>query len=281
MVKVERVGSAQEFLDATLALRSREPVLTNVIGSVATDVAAGRQYESETWLVVRDGDEVVGCAIRTAPWPASLSPMPVDAALLVGRALADVVPVVTDVAGPAAAVRAALEGLGDRPSAVVTTDIARVLVQLVPPRRACPGSARRCTEGDLDLVAGWLAAFATEAGLPGYDPHEMAAAMTADARLWLWEVDGVPVAMAGHAPTVQTPSGRVGRIGPVYTPSEHRRRGYGDAATRTVATELLTTCATVMLYADADNPDSNSVYAAMGFEAVGEMAHVRLELPCR
>ncbi len=276
-MKVERIGTPQAFLDATRGLRSREPVLTNVIGSVATDVAAGRRYESQTWLVVLDGADVVGCAIRTAPWPASLSPMPIDAAVLVGRALADVEPTVTEVTGPVAVVHAALSGLGNPPSAVVMADVARVLGELIPPRRQQSGTGRPARPGDLDLVSGWLATFAAEVGLPAHDPVEMATSMTAAERLWLWEDDGVPVAMAGHAPTVETPAGRVGRIGPVYTPLEHRRRGYGEAATRTVAEHLLETCSTVMLYADADNPDSNSLYAAMGFAVAGEMLHVRLE----
>ena len=85
MLTVERLGSAQEFLTATIGLRSREPVLTNVMGSVATSVVAGRRYDRETWLVAREEDDVVGCAMRTAPWPVSLSPMSHHVAAAVGR----------------------------------------------------------------------------------------------------------------------------------------------------------------------------------------------------
>ena len=37
-------------------------------------------------------------------------------------------------------------------------------------------------------------------------------------RLRWWRVDGETVSMAAHAPPVETPSGVVTRVGPVYTP---------------------------------------------------------------
>jgi predicted GNAT family acetyltransferase len=95
--------------------------------------------------------------------------------------------------------------------------------------------------------------------------------------LWLWEVDGTPVAMAGHADLVDTPSGAVARIGPVYTPEPLRRQGLGAAVTAAVIEELLPRATTVMLFADAANPTSNRIYARLGFRAAGEVVEVSLD----
>ena len=76
---VEALPDAASFLAVTEELRTREPILTNVLASVAEGVLGGRTYESELWLVVRDEGRVVGCAMRTAPFKAALSPMPVPA----------------------------------------------------------------------------------------------------------------------------------------------------------------------------------------------------------
>src|SRR5436305_8794778 len=81
--------SADELLRLTESLRAREPVMTNVLGSVATGVAGGRTYDECFWWVLRDETgEVVGCAIRTAPYKLLLSPMPHAAAKALGAAVA-------------------------------------------------------------------------------------------------------------------------------------------------------------------------------------------------
>ena len=95
-------------------------------------------------------------------------------------------------------------------------------------------------------------------------------------RLWLWSIDGEPVAMAGHAPLVATPGGTMGRIGPVYTVPFARRQGVGAALTAVVARILQQDGAQVMLYADADNATSNGVYERLGFRAVDQ--HVEADL---
>jgi hypothetical protein len=276
-VKVEHIASARDFLDATSSFRSGEPVLTNLIGSVATGVVEGRRYDSEAWIVVRaDDGDVVGCAIRTAPWPASLSPMPDQAAVLIGAALAGLDPAVDAVTGPVGAVRAVLTGMGEPVREVVMTNAVHVLRELAPLRHPCAGWARSARVDEIDDLVPWLEEFAREAGVPSPDARAITEVLVRDDRLLLWEVDGEPAAMAGHAPTVPTPSGRVGRIGPVYTPVGQRRHGFGAAVTSAVAVRLLRTCSTVMLFADVANPDSNSVYSGLGFEPVAEIIEVRL-----
>ena len=91
----------------------------------------------------------------------------------------------------------------------------------------------------------------------------------------IWEVDGVPTAMAGYAALISSPSGLIGRIGPVFTSPEHRGYGYGAAVTSAMVEHLREKgCARVILYTDADYPKSNRVYQAMGFREVGAVVEL-------
>jgi predicted GNAT family acetyltransferase len=64
-----------------------------------------------------------------------------------------------------------------------------------------------------------------------------------------------------------TPNGL--RIGPVYTPPEHRGHGYGSAVTAAASQGALDRgkrfC---FLYTDLANPTSNAIYMRLGYRPV-------------
>lgn len=272
-MKVVEHSSAEAFLHATLAYRAQDPMQTNLLGSIAEGVRAGRRYESETWLTVHDRAAVVGAALRTAPYSLVVGPMAGPAARALGDHLRGARRPLPGINGPGDVVTVVAERLG-HPIRVRMRDVLRVLDVLVPPP-AAEGSARRAGPADAATVLAWQGHFLHEVGLPVHLPDDDALALLLE-RLWLWEVEGEPVAMAGHAPVVTTPGGGVGRIGPVYTVPSARRRGIGAALTAVVAEELLRHGAQVMLYADAANATSNGVYERLGFRAVGE--HLETDL---
>jgi predicted GNAT family acetyltransferase len=80
--------------------------------------------------------------------------------------------------------------------------------------------------------------------------------------------------MAGaHQPTAG-----VVRVAPVYTPSEHRRRGYGGAATVAVSQAALdASAADVVLFTDLANPTSNALYQRLGYRPLEERVVLRFE----
>jgi len=137
-----------------------------------------------------------------------------------------------------------------------------------------PGTLRAVNEDDLDEAGRWLTDFAVEAGI--LVVNSRAAAEQSLGRLWFWEVDGVPVSMAGHASVVETPGSVVARIGPVYTPPAYRRRRYGSAVTAAVVELLLPRVDAVMLYTDASNPTSNAIYERLGFRHVDDIVDLDL-----
>lgn len=272
-MKVVEHSGARQFLDATAAYRSADPVRTNLLGSIPISVLAGRRYEGEHWFTVQDRQGVVGAALRTAPFPLVVGPMPTPAAHALGDHLRSRRQALPGINGPAEVVHAVADRLG-HPLVVRMRDVLRVLDDLVQPAEPT-GGWRRAENGDLGLVTAWQERFLVEVGLPLHVPDEPTMRMWLE-RLWLWEAGGTPVAMAGHANVVTTPGGSVGRLGPVYTVPEARGHGFGSALTAVVSRVLLAQGATVMLYADAENPTSNGVYERLGFRAVDE--HIEADL---
>jgi len=275
-VRVQLVADAAEFLRRSAALRAREPVLTNVIGTVVQGVADGRRYDqSWFWLVLDDDGEPVGCASRTTPWHLLLGPMPPAAAAALAGAVAEADPQVPGVVGLAEVAEAFADALPDKRLDVTMREVVRVLDELVEPD-AVPGDVEVAGVHELPTLMEWHEQFAVDAGLPLHDVEQsIAARLGVGAMLW-WTVDGVRVSMAGHTTPVPVPGGAVGRIGPVYTPSEHRRHGYAAALTAAVVRRLRPSCSVVMLFADAANATSNGVYERLGFRATGELVEAAI-----
>jgi predicted GNAT family acetyltransferase len=276
---IVRHPTAAGFLAATEEFRAADPLLTNIMGSVATGVAGGRQYDSELWLTVHERDELIGMAMRTAPWNLAVSAMPSSAAEELGRYVASVDRGVPGVNGPQETVDAVVTGIAPGPGRLPRTDmvdVLRVLTSLQPPT-GVPGSVRHAQADDTDLLIAWHYGFGEDAGLPTHGVEESVLRQVSDGALWIWEDAGAPVSMAGHAPLVPTPTGAVGRIGPVYTPVALRGHGYGSAVTAAVSTSLLPRCRTVMLFADAAKPEINRLYARLGFAESTRIVEVRLD----
>src|SRR4029450_8510853 len=121
------------------------------------------------------------------------------------------------------------------------------------------------------LLLDWLRAFVTES-VPDPDDAFRRLERTLESRFraqsagfWLWQDEGRPVSLAGFGGP--TPWGI--RIGPVYTPPELRRRGYGTAVTAGAAQMPPEPghrfC---FLYTGLANPTSNAIYMRIGYEPV-------------
>lgn len=139
------------------------------------------------------------------------------------------------------------------------------------------GEARPAKGAEAELCAGWLAAMEQEEDAQrGWsvprpaDGDVQVRAMIAQGRLWVLEDGGRAVAMAAHRP----PRRGVVRLGPIYTPPEFRRRGYGAALTALLARNLRP--AEVCLRTDLGNPRSHGLYQQLGFETVADLRRFQL-----
>jgi predicted GNAT family acetyltransferase len=117
----------------------------------------------------------------------------------------------------------------------------------------------------VDRVVRWLQDFDREAlpHLPAISPA-MARERLQHGTFLVWE-DDEPVSLAAF----RIAAG-VGRVGPVWTPPEQRRRGYAAAVTTAATSAILDAGATPVLFTDLANPTSNGVYARLGYRMVSE-----------
>jgi predicted GNAT family acetyltransferase len=92
--------------------------------------------------------------------------------------------------------------------------------------------------------------------------------------MWFWEVHGTPVSFAWRSPVRPPgawPRTPVTRISAVYTPPEHRGRGYATANVAAISQHALDGGASAcMLYTNAANPISNKIYQRVGYRPVGD-----------
>jgi predicted GNAT family acetyltransferase len=134
-----------------------------------------------------------------------------------------------------------------------------------------------------DLVTGWYDAFMVDADeqagrTPGSSAHESPAPdemrrRIETGRIFVWEVDGAAV----HVTAASEPAFGVSRIGPVYTPREHRGRGYAGRAVYEVSKQLIDSGVRACLFTDQANPTSNKIYEALGYERLVDMANLLVE----
>jgi len=233
------------------------------------------------FATIESGNDVVGCAFRTPPYKVGLTRMPLDAVPLLARDVAEVYDEIPAVLAPNTVARAfgdawsELRGVSATPGA---RQRIHILERVIAPARSTPGKARLAGPSDIPLVARWLESFVRDSGLsdPG-DPLEHAQRLCGGERgnrlLALW-VNKEPVSMAGFP--ARTRHGV--RIGYVYTPDEHRRRGYATALVAHLSGHALDLgFSHCVLYTDLANPTSNKIYREVGYLPLQDVMDVDFE----
>ncbi|HKB27897.1 MAG TPA: GNAT family N-acetyltransferase [Candidatus Limnocylindrales bacterium] len=262
---------AEEFLVA------REAEHNLILGVCNTLLTQPGVYTQPPYLaVVLEGSRVVAVSTQTPPWDVVLSEMddPTAVDAIVEDRIGEPPP---GVIGPAALAERFAAGWSRRtgsPSRRVMRERAFRLSAVTSPKPTT-GAMRAAGPPDHDLVERWLGEFMTEAlGESHDDLGELAerwvnaASRTPDRAMQLWIDDGVPVSMTGFG--ARTPNGQ--RVGPVYTPSDLRARGYasnlvakGSQAALDAGRRFL------FLFTDLANPTSNKIYRAIGYEPVTDI----------
>ncbi|MEV0677792.1 GNAT family N-acetyltransferase [Actinosynnema sp. NPDC050436] len=231
-------------------------------------------------VTVTDDGELVAAALRTPPWPLTLSGVPVEWADTVAEAL--VGSEVPGANGPRDRVEA-FSAAWSAHAGVAAREVMAMrlfrLAQLVPPTGVA-GTWRPAAEDDAELLVRWYLEFVDES--TAHEPDEELAwtyvrgTLAIGAGQLLWLRDGEPVSWAG----VGRPAAGTSRIGPVFTPKSHRRNGYAEAVTAACAQWAIEAGAEhVVLFTDLGNPTSNSIYRRIGFVPVCDAAEVVFTRP--
>jgi GNAT superfamily N-acetyltransferase len=142
-----------------------------------------------------------------------------------------------------------------------------------------PGELRPAAHDDLEWLAAWQRRFAEQASLSAAertaDMRAVVVARIARGEMYLWTVEGQPVASAAFIPT--TPAGDAGRINAVFTLEEERGRRYASACVAALSRRLLDRgwryC---LVFADRGNPITTRIYPRLGYREVARFATIGL-----
>ena len=285
--QVRRLDDPTEFMKlAAPVLLADEPRHNLILGIADTLTNHPATYPSwDLWLVVEDGT-VIATALQTPPWPLAIGrPLRPGALValateLVSRgvhppAVSGVRPEVTEFADAWASLTGARLATRMEQGIYALNSV----VDVSPAR----GAARRADAADAQLIETWIHDFHGEASpAPRGAPSEirqlidlkLKATDPDRAGFWIWEHDGEPRSLSGYGGL--TPNGI--RIGPVYTPPEHRSRGFATNLVAQQSAWLLSGgrrfC---FLYTDLSNPTSNAIYQRIGYRKICEGAEIAFE----
>jgi hypothetical protein len=227
--------------------------------------------ELEGWIV-RDGRRIVGVAVRTPPYNLVLArPLDDRAVDALAESISSELPGAVGAVPEVDAFTEAWTARHGVTAAIRFEQRIYALERLLAPRPT-EGRFRLAGAEDRELAIAWTREFTAEA-LHGDDRDAGRIERSVDSRLdpaspggiALWDTDDGPVSLAAFGGP--TPNGM--RIGPVYTPREHRGRGFGSAVTAAASRHLLDRGARFcFLYTDLANPTSNAIYMRIGYEPV-------------
>jgi predicted GNAT family acetyltransferase len=264
--------SIETYAAAVTPLLNAEPErYTVIMGVLAALVEHGPNvYGAEPPVLGwwSQNGAVSAAVLQTPPHPIQITSLPADAVGPLVEALApghaDSITQVLGKESDATMFAQAWAPAAGRQVSVEMRQRLHRLGELTPPDPMPYGSARVATSDDVPFAYAVDDAFSAETGQRPASPALIESRLHTG-RLMLWEVDGQPVSAAGLSALIAG----VARIGQVYTPPEHRNRGYGAAVT--VATTRLAFdygASSVILFTDLANPTSNALYARLGYRPV-------------
>ncbi|MDP9221657.1 MAG: GNAT family N-acetyltransferase [Actinomycetota bacterium] len=258
------------YAERAWELLAARPAENTVALTVVESLRAGQRWSTEPMLFGwYEAERVSGAVSMTPPYELLLAAVPDGATDDLVAALRSRSVPVNGVSGDPPTVDrfTRVWTAGSAPLAATTMHMRLyVLGTLRPPMPPATGRARPAGAADVDAMAGWFTDFQREVGVPAVDVEPIVRDRVRNGLLWLWEDDaGSPVSLAGR----NRSAAGVARVGPVYTPPQHRRLGYGAAVTAACTGDALERGAdTVVLFTDLANPTSNSIYQQIGFRPV-------------
>jgi uncharacterized protein len=282
----------RRFEDPAAWLRAAEPILgadeprhNLLYGVTDTLIRRPEAYAAFHLWLAEEGGEPAGAMLQTPPWNVVVAAPRSDEALdaLVAAAVRD-----TSVPGVTAAVPEATAFAERWASATggawrVRMEEGIYACETVHEVAPADGASRIARPEDLDALLPMIAAFVDEAlppdGVHDLDAHAAStrSRLAEDPRIggfWVREVDGAIVSLTGHGG--RTPTGM--RIGPVYTPPDHRGHGYATNLVAEQTTWLLANAVDrCFLFTDLANATSNGVYRRIGYVQTAEAVDVAFE----
>lgn len=266
--------SMEHHHDPATFLAAAEPLVRDDIAHLAflrawVESTAGAAATQRRFMATWKRGDVAGVAFQRGDGPVVLGASAPEAAAAFAEALQDDYPQLDDVVGALPACEAFLRKWHAPPGKVfrqrhrLRDHVLRTLMMPVAAR----GCVRPAVASDLAWLIEMQHAFAAEVGIP-ISASTLAEQVerrlgTGGYRIWN---DAEDVAYAGFGMAGDDAS----RVAPVYTRPAFRTRGYASSLVAQICAELVNAGRQVFLVTDVANPTSNSLYARLGFVALGD-----------
>ena len=279
-MRLERLSDAAQFYERVQAYLLRYEAHHNLLLGILGGLK--RQAQPDVYLsLVEVGGDIGAVAVRTPPHNLVLSlaqpNFAADGWTMLARDIYAVYGALPGVLGPVKEAAAFAECWRAEVGQPYDLKMQQRIYALrtVQPISGVSGSLRRASARDRLLLIDWLAAFGEEAldRSERREAERLADSFLSGSRpaLYLWEDDEV-VSMAGCSGP--TPHGI--RVVAVYTPPEHRKRGYASACTAALSQKLLNEgYSFCFLFTDRANSTSNHIYQVIGYERVCDVDEYR------
>lgn len=272
-------ADAHNFLThAGAMLYTRETVNNLILGVTEQLVNNPKVYQNPFFATVRDQkEELILAAVMTPPLNLVLADQgsgSLGFAILIDHLQSHAIHV-PGVIGPSQIIEPFTKTWMEMVGGTIEVNMRQRVYELhqVQMPQCPPGKFRKANHAEISTLAKWLRAFELEAlGKSHNLDLERVERLVSLERIFIWELDEMIVSMA----MITRPIAHSISIGSVYTPPEHRRRGYAGALVANLSQHLLDEgYQFVNLFTDLDNPTSNKIYQSVGYHFVCDFLIVR------
>ena len=278
MIEIISHTHASELISLSGAyLEQNESENNRPLGYVYRLAEGSGNYDTEPPLLlsILEHGEAIGVAIMFRPYGgitlSRIGTSVESAVVQLVRYLREIDVQISGIIGPAGETQAFsdcwVEGMLD-----VSTRISMRMrifeARNVANRSLSPGKLRLAHWEDYPLMTRWIAGYSEEVGKPiSFDnAKSWAEKLIQNQQLHIWDLE-VPVSIAA----VDRPTRNGIAIHSVYTPPEHRNKGYATSSVLLLTQKMLTDrYSFCCLYTDLSNPTSNSIYTKIGYVPVGD-----------
>lgn len=284
MIRIEQTQQAKEFLELNEDILLKNESMNNLMLGLANGaIERPDRFQNAFFITIYEDNEVIGQSVRThGDRPLMVSEMPATGLIELAKHIYKIDSKLFGV-------------VGEKNSSTIFKDQWQKLSQckirmgmhqgiyeleqvLMP--ALGNGSLVTATNDHKNIAEQFLEGFIRDCFPKDLKPRDKAQTMfkrfVEDKSLYLWKNEKSEiVSMAAK----NRESRNAATISMVYTPNEHRGKGYGSIVTALVSKRMLDNGKLKCnLFTDLSNPTSNSIYQKIGYKMIGESMHFTFEV---
>ncbi len=222
------------------------------------------------FVSILDGQKSVFCCLQTPPYSAIVAGKAAFAEaaipLLCDALLSNPIPI-PGINGPKAFSQRFAETWAARTGTPSRLNMDMRVYQLDAVQEVpyAAGTFRQATLEDQPIIAIWSADFHADlfTAISPQEAKQIAHDRITAGDIYVWELDEIVSMAASSRPTNHGVS-----INYVYTPLEHRKKGYASQCVTALSSLMLETYSFCTLFTDLSNPTSNRIYQEIGYYPV-------------